>query len=65
MTLEETKKALGEYLSATAGQKFNPPIKFEVVPHFFDGLFTAIENDEMDFLYSNPGVYSCCRSPRQ
>ena len=21
--------------------------------------FTAIENEEMDFLYANPGVYSC------
>ncbi len=55
----ETNKLFAEYLSATAGQKFDPPIMFNAMPHYFDGIFTAIENDEMDFLYANPGIYSC------
>lgn len=48
-----------EYLSATAGKKFDPPIEFLVVPNNFGELFTAIENEEVDFFYANPGVYSC------
>jgi ABC-type phosphate/phosphonate transport system substrate-binding protein len=26
---------------------------------YFDGIFSAIEGDQLDFLYANPGVYSC------
>jgi len=48
-----------EYLTATAGQKFDPPIEFIVAPNLFTELFTAIENQEVDFFYANPGVYSC------
>lgn len=55
----EVEKVFSQFLSATAGQRFDPPIQFNVVPYYFDGLFTAIENEEMDFLYANPGVYSC------
>lgn len=55
----ETNKVFAEFLSATAGQKFDPPITFEVTPYYFDGIFTAIESKEMDFLYANPGIYSC------
>ena len=52
-------KVFGDYLTATAGQRFEPPISFEVVPNYFDGLFQAIEEEEMDFLYANPGVFTC------
>jgi guanylate cyclase len=52
-------KLFGEFLTATAGKRFDPPVEFSVVPKYFDGIFEAIENDEMDFLYANPGVYSC------
>lgn len=55
----ETHMLFSEYLSATAGEMFAPPIKFELVPYYFDGVFTAIEKDELDFLYANPGIYSC------
>ena len=48
-----------KYLTATAGLKFDPPIEFVVAPNLFSGLFTAIENEEVDFFYANPGVYSC------
>ncbi len=58
-SVHETKKVFSEYLTATAGQKFDPPIQFNVVAHYFGDLVTAIENDNVDFIYSNPGVYSC------
>jgi serine/threonine protein kinase/ABC-type phosphate/phosphonate transport system substrate-binding protein len=55
----ETHKAFGDYLTATAGQQFDPPIEFEVVSSYFSGILDAIGKDEMHFLYANPGVYSC------
>ncbi len=58
-SVQETRSVFSEYLTATAGQKFDPPIQFNVVAHHFTDLITAIENDDVDFLYSNPGVYSC------
>lgn len=58
-TFYETKLIFEDYLTATAGKKFDPPVTFEVVPDYFVDLFHAIKEDEMDFLYANPGVYSC------
>lgn len=55
----ETNATFGTYLSQTAGQRFDPPIQFRVKPLYFDEIFKAIDADELDFLYSNPGVYSC------
>ena len=37
------------YLSATAGQRFDPPIEFELVPVEFNGLFEAVEDESVDF----------------
>lgn len=59
VTLYETNKIYAEYLTQTAGKKFDPPIEFRVVPYYFGDLFSAIENGEVDFVYSNPGVFSC------
>ncbi len=58
-SVEETRKVFSEYLTATAGAMFDPPIQFNVVAHYFGDLITAIKNDDVDFIYSNPGVYSC------
>jgi hypothetical protein len=49
----------GEYLTATAGQMFDPPVTFEVVPLVFEEMFAAAENKELDFMFSNPGIYAC------
>ena len=48
---KETNATFGEYLTQTAGQMFDPPIAFRVVPLYFDGIFKAIDNEELDFLY--------------
>ena len=49
--LEETDATFATFLTHTAGRRFNPPIEFRVVPLYFDGIFKAIDNDELDFLY--------------
>ena len=59
LSIQETTKVFSDYLTATAGKKFNPPIQFNVAAYFFGDLLDAIENQEVDFLYTNPGVYSC------
>ena len=55
----EYNKTFTEYLTATAGQRFDPPIEFETVPVNFQGLFDAVEEDTVDFFFSDPGIYSC------
>ena len=48
-----------EYLTATAGKRFDPPIAFEMMPANLHELFDAAEEEEIDFVFSSPGVYSC------
>ena len=55
----EYNQLFGEYLTATSGKRFNPPIEFEMVPVTFQGLFDAVEKEEIDFFYANPSIYSC------
>ena len=55
----EYNTTFAEYLTATAGQRFDPPIRFEMVPVNFQGLFDSVENEVVDFFYANPGIYSC------
>jgi hypothetical protein len=56
---EEYNLTFSEYLTATAGRRFDPPIEFEMVPVTFGGLFDAVYEQEVDFFYANPGIYSC------
>lgn len=52
-------KIFGEYLTATAGQRFEPPIKFETVPLYSWGIQAGAEAEELDFFFANSGLYSC------
>lgn len=56
---DESSKIFGDYLTATAGKRFDPPIQFNVVPGDYGDLIASIENKELDFLYANPGIYTC------
>lgn len=51
----EYNKTFSDYLTATAGQRFDPPVEFEMVPVNFQGLFDAVQEDSIDFIYANPG----------
>jgi hypothetical protein len=53
-TNKQYEKLLGEYLTETAGQRFDPPIKFTVVSSYFDTLLDAIDKEDVDFFYANP-----------
>jgi len=49
-----------DYLTATAGKRFDPPIKFEA--NFFpdhDLAYDLVEAQEIDFVFENPFVASC------
>ena len=58
-TIKEYGVIFGDYLTATVGQRFDPPISFEVVPYTFDGIFEAIDNENIDFMFTSPSIYSC------
>ena len=57
--MREYNLTFSEYLTETAGKRFDPPIEFSMDPISFEGMNDAIENDEMDLFYANPGIYSC------
>ena len=48
-----------DYLTATAGRRFDPPIKFRMVATATPLLHWVDEGEEVDFVYSDTGVYSC------
>ena len=47
------------YLSATAGQRFDPPIRFDLVPVKAHDLLEGAASQEIDFFFSNPGLFTC------
>lgn len=51
----EYNQTFSEYLTVTAGQRFDPPIGFEMVPVNIQGLFDSVQEESIDFIYSNPG----------
>ena len=48
-----------DYLTLTAGKQFDPPIRFEMVPVEFDAVFPFAAKQMVDFMYVNPGLFSC------
>ena len=59
-SFSEYNETFAEYLTATAGQRFDPPIRFQMIPYTFDGIFEhALDHSELDFMFSAPSVYSC------
>ena len=56
--MEYYNNTFQDYLSATAGQQFDPPIRFQLVPFEFNDMMLAVEAQTVDFVYSNPGSYS-------
>ena len=48
-----------QYLTATAGQRFDPPIQFDIVPVSLDSLANKAATEEVDFFFSSSAVFSC------
>jgi ABC-type amino acid transport substrate-binding protein len=59
---EQWQLTFSDYLSATAGSKFDPPVSFEMVAVPFglerDPVDEFIKGD-YDFVFTNPGMFSC------
>jgi hypothetical protein len=60
--IAEFNKTFAEYLTATAGQRFDTPIRFEMRPMDFLSLFTDTASSLVDFIYVNPSAFSCIES---
>ena len=58
-TIAAYNLTFAKYLSETAGKRFNPPITFVMAPRTDEDLLEDAENEAVDFLFSNPGIYSC------
>ena len=55
-------QSTAEYLTASVGTKFNPPLSFEIVPVTFgegDSVVDTFQNGEYDFVVANPSIQSC------
>ena len=52
-------KVFGDYLTASAGQRFDPPVNFKVSAMTSWDIQTAADDKQFDFLYANSGWYSC------
>jgi len=59
---KEFNVTFADYLTATTGAKFDPPIQFELKPLDFIGLFSDVEEENVDFIYANPSAFSCIAS---
>lgn len=57
--IQEYSLVFGEYLTKTAGRKFDPPLEFEMVPMTPEGLSDSGQTGDIDFFFANPGVFSC------
>ena len=65
----EFNNTFSDYLTATAGRRFDRPIRFELKPLNFNLLFTDVEDglrtegsEGVDFIYVNPSAFSCIES---
>lgn len=48
-----------EYLTATAGQRLNPPVSFELIPVTLTSLMELAGYQQVDFMFSSSAVLSC------
>ncbi|CAB9528643.1 activated protein kinase catalytic subunit alpha-1 [Seminavis robusta] len=57
--------SFGDYLTATAGKRFDPPVSFEMVPVPFGLEREPVDmfvHGDYDFVYANPSMFSCVDS---
>lgn len=59
LTIQMYNLTFAEYLTETAGRKFDPPIQFEMVPVSMAELMNMAETEEVDFMFASSAVSSC------
>lgn len=58
-------KTFAQYLTATAGKHFDPPIEFDIVPVSLTSLMDLDTSEKVDFGFSSSSVFSCMASEHQ
>ena len=53
------KPTFEEYLSIEVGTKHNPPLNFSFITLTLSSAFNKIKERALDFIYTNPSLYSC------
>jgi len=59
---EEFHSTFEDYLTQTAGRRFDPPITFEMRALSLGTVFQDLSTYNIDFVYANPSVFSCVES---
>lgn len=54
-----------EYLTATAGKRFNPPVEFDLIPVTLTTLINLSNDEKVDFFFSSSAIMSCMASEKQ
>jgi len=62
---EKYNLTFAEYLTETAGRKFNPPIEFGIVPVNLTALMALADEDKADFFFATSAVASCMATEYQ
>jgi len=48
-----------DYMTREVGPLFNPPLTFDMISLDFVTTYSLVESAEIDFVYTNPSIYSC------
>eukprot|EP00980_Cylindrotheca_fusiformis_P000777 scaffold184_cov125-Cylindrotheca_fusiformis.AAC.12 len=53
------EKTFRDYLTATAGRRFDPPLSFEMIELDFQSMYELTEEKEVDYLFVSPSGAAC------
>lgn len=59
VTFQYYNLTFSQYLTATAGQAFDPPIQFDMVPVTLTDLMEGAVSENIDFMFASSAVSSC------
>eukprot|EP00281_Chroomonas_sp_CCMP1168_P019235 CAMPEP_0206225022 /NCGR_PEP_ID=MMETSP0047_2-20121206/7333_1 /ASSEMBLY_ACC=CAM_ASM_000192 /TAXON_ID=195065 /ORGANISM="Chroomonas mesostigmatica_cf, Strain CCMP1168" /LENGTH=693 /DNA_ID=CAMNT_0053648009 /DNA_START=65 /DNA_END=2143 /DNA_ORIENTATION=+ len=59
---KEMTETFQTHLNQVVGPRFDPPLEFELVALDFTSTFTTVDDGTIDFIYTNPSLYSCAES---
>ena len=58
-------KTFAQYLTASAGRRFDPPIQFEIIPVTLSSLVQKGSEQKVDFMFGSAAVSSCMAAEQQ
>jgi hypothetical protein len=60
--LQSWQPTFEKYLFDTVGTLYNPPLNFSLIPLTLSNAFQMVNERRVQFIYSNPSLYSCLES---